>query len=214
MEDNRPLVVIGVPCGDRVHNEFAQCLWGQGRGARNHRQGIAFGSSSIVANGRNQCVEAALHLKADYLMFIDSDMMFPHTTIDTLLAHRKDIVGGVYPRRGPPFDNLGHTLRDEDRNATSGLIEMSHMPTGMLLIDMKVFAGLKRPFFRFGIDEEHGIVRGEDWMFSELARAAGFTVWADIDLSKDLRHMYQYQLACTDSATRSAFEAANDQRAA
>lgn len=214
MEDKRDLVIIGVPCGDRVHQEFAQCLWGAGRGARNHRQGIAFGNSSIVANARNQCVEAALHLEAQWLMFIDSDMMFPHTTIDRLLAHKKDIVCGVYPRRGPPFDNLGHTINEEDRFAKTGLVEMSHVPTGMLLINTKVFADLKRPFFRFGADETHGIVRGEDWTFSEMARERGYSLWADIDLSKELRHIYQYQLSVEDPATRKMHEAHNDQRAA
>lgn len=195
---SRPLVMIGVPCGDRVHSEFTECMWAVARSARNHRQGICFGRSSIVANGRNMCVQGALQNDANYLMFIDSDMTFPGEAIDTLLAHKKDIVGCTYRRRGPPFDNHGHAVAGRGVTVNSGLIEMTHMPTGFLLIKMSVFAALRRPYFRFETNEIDGIVRGEDYVFSEMARAAGFQIWCDVDLSKQLTHIYQYHLRCED----------------
>ncbi len=204
--DRRPLVVIGVPCGDRVHAEFMETIWGLGRGARNHRQGLIKAQSSIVAHGRNNCVAAAVELKAQYLFFADSDMTMPYNTIDRLLAHDKDIVCATYVRRGPPFDNMGHTLHEADKTATAGLVEMTHAPTGCMLIKMSVFDKLKKPFFRYETNEEIGDVRGEDFVFSEMTRAAGLRLWCDIDLSKEVGHMYQYVLRAEDPTTRAAAE--------
>lgn len=207
---NQPLVALGVPCGDRVHKEFAETLWALGRGARHHRQGLVCGQSSMVTHARDQVVEGAMKIGADYLMFLDSDMICPWDTIDRLLAHSRDIVGATYVRRGPPFDNLGHALLDSDRGASRGLVEMTHIPTGMLLIKMSVFAKFKRPFFRFEIDEAAGISRGEDFVFSEMARAADFKLWCDIDLSKEVGHSYQYLLRTEDPMTRKIAESYKD----
>lgn len=198
-----PLVALGIPCGDRVHQEFMQCIWGLGRGARNHRQGIVSSQSSMVTQGRNLVVDGAREIKADYLMFLDSDMTFPHTLIDRLLAHGKDIVGCTYVRRGPPFDNLGKAVMDSDMSADRrGLIEMTHMPTGLLLIKMGVFDFFVKPIFRLEANEELGITTGEDMVFSRMAREKGFKLFCDLSLSEECAHMYQYALRPTDPAVR------------
>lgn len=140
-------------------------------------------------------------INADYVMMIDSDMTFPSDTVDRLLAHDKDIVGATYVRRGPPFDNLGETL-----NATgdiqSGLVEMKRIPTGMLLIRAEVFKRLRRPYFRFGIDEIHGANIGEDCTFSDMVRDLDYQIWCDVDLSKEIGHLHQYALTVEDPSVR------------
>lgn len=201
----KPIVMIGMPCGDMIHSETAQCLWGVGRATRNARQGLAMTHSSIVANARNNCVTGAQSVKAAYLMFIDSDMVFPPETIDRLLAHDKDIVGATYVRRGPPFDNLGKSI-DADAAKQSGLVEMTHMPTGMLLIRMSVFDKLTKPYFRYNTNEDLGLIDGEDMCFSRLAREAGFQIFCDLDLSMELRHIYTYMLSPVDPSTRAVAE--------
>ena len=64
MTANPPLVAIGIPAGDRAHTEFMQSIWGLGRGARTYRQGLVVARSSIVANGRNQCVDGMFKVEA------------------------------------------------------------------------------------------------------------------------------------------------------
>ena len=208
-QDLRPLIAIGVPAGDRVHTEFAQCLWGLGRGAKNHRQGIVFGASSMITNARNQCVDGAHQVNADYICFVDSDMTYPYQTNDILLSHKKDIVCATYVRRGPPFDILGHSKHEKDRDARAGLVEMDYIPTGILLIKMTVFEKLYKPFFRFIFTQAEvkgfkgeGFTKGEDFYFSQAAREAGFSLWCDLDLSKEIAHMYQYGLRITDPAVK------------
>jgi len=201
----KPLVIIGVPCGDMMHSETARCLWCVGRATNNSRQGLAVTHTSIVANGRNNCVEAMQSLGGDYLMFIDSDMVFPQDTIDRLMAHGKDICGATYVRRGPPFDNLGQAT-PEYASHEKGLIKMFYIPTGMLLIKRKVFEALEAPYFRYGIAEEIKRVKGEDMDFCERAREAGFDIWCDLDLSMELRHIYTYMLSPIDPSTRAVAE--------
>lgn len=201
----KPLVLIGVPCGDLVNATMMSCLWALGRTSLSAVQGLSTSQSSIVANGRNSLVKAAMSIKADYLLQIDSDMVFPPDCLDRLLAHDKDIVGGTYVRRGPPFDNLGASI-EADIDKREGLVEMTHIPTGMLLVKMKVFEALKAPWFKYTDNEELGCVNGEDMIFSARAREAGFQLFCDLGLSMDLRHMYVYPLSPVDPSTRAVAE--------
>ncbi|MDR3450909.1 MAG: hypothetical protein P4M15_14415 [Alphaproteobacteria bacterium] len=184
----QPLVAIGIPSGDMVHADFAMSL-----GMLCMRPGApAFllnSRSSLVALGRNQCAGAALIMKATHLLFLDTDMVFPADTLARLLAHDKDIVGSTYSRRVPPFHPL--TVMEDGSHAqiTPGLHRVRQIPTGCLLIRMAVFAALSKPYFN--TVAEAGELRGEDYYFCEQARAAGFEIWCDGDLSFQLGHIGQ-----------------------
>lgn len=201
----KPLVIIGVPCGDTMHSAMASCLWGIGRGSTDARQGFVIAQNSIIANGRNNLVATMISNKADYLLQIDSDLVFPPDTLNRLLAHGKDIVGATYVRRGPPFDNLGASIKS-DMDKQSGLVEMTHIPTGMLLVKRKVYEAMKAPWFRYTDNEELGCVNGEDMVFSIRIREAGYKIFCDLDLSMELRHMYLYPLSPIDPSTRAVAE--------
>lgn len=187
-----PFVMIGVPCGDRVHTQFMHSIWGLGRQYPG-KQGVILGHSSMIVNARNQIVEGCQAFttpKVDYLLFLDSDMTFPPSTIQRLLKHDKDIVCATYRRRGPPYDLLGHGPKGE----ATGLVEMTHIPTGCLLIKMSVFDKFTKPYFRFEADEAAGMTHGEDFVFSRDARAKGFQLWCDLDLTTEIGHLLQYEL--------------------
>ncbi len=145
--------------------------------------------SSIVAVARNNAVDEARSFGAESLLFLDSDMTFPPTTLLRLLLHRRDIVGATYPKRVPPFGVLGTRLAAQPEDA-GGLIDMSRIPTGCLLIRMAVFDRLAKPYFRFGIEPD-GALLGEDYAFCDAAREAGFRIWCDAALSHELGHIGQ-----------------------
>lgn len=180
---------FGVPSMDMLHADFAMSLVFIA-----NKCGVPYiicnSKSSNVAVQRNHIVDQAQKFGATHLLFLDSDMKLPHDTARRLLAHGKDIVGAIYVRRVPPYDLLGQ-VEGEARSVETGLVKFEKMPTGCLLIDMKVFEKLKVPYFRFGVDEEQGIILSEDYMFCDAARAAGFDLWCDIDLSKDIGHIGQ-----------------------
>jgi hypothetical protein len=146
--------------------------------------------SSIVAQARNDGVEIAKNFKADFIFFIDSDMLFPPTALFRLLLHREDIVGATYTKRVAPFEILGTKLTEQPAVPSGNLVEMQRIPTGCLLINMAVFGKLSKPYFRFETDANGSIV-GEDYVFCDRARAAGFRIWCDAVMSREIGHIGQ-----------------------
>jgi glycosyltransferase involved in cell wall biosynthesis len=164
------------------------------------RAKVVNAKSAIVAEARNLAVAAALELGAEWLMFLDSDMIFPPETIVRLLAHEKAIVGATYPRRSRPLGFIGARADErpfslEDR----GLIEAARLPAGCLLIRASVFESLKAPYFRCAYDEETGLILSEDFYFCDLVRGLGIGVWCDMDLSRQLQHIGSCRFQLTEA---------------
>ena len=190
MDTALPRVAIAVPSGDMVHADFAMayaqlCMTSAGLPLQ-----LVTVKSSIVAQARNNGVEHAKDFKADFIFFLDSDMVFPPTTLLHLLLHRKDIVGATYTKRVAPFDILGTKLAKQPAVLSGDLLEMHRIPTGCLLINMRVFDKLSKPYFRFETDANGDIV-GEDYVFCDRAREAGFRIWCDAALSREIGHIGQ-----------------------
>lgn len=195
-----PFLCIGAPGGTHVHYDFAACLWAMGRSYSPGRMGLAQAHSSIVAMGRNLCVAQAQEMKAEWLLFIDTDIAFPKDLPQRLLAHNEDVVCATYRRRGPPYDIQGHALYERDRKRLSGLVQMRYIPSGVLLIRMSVFTDMHQPYFRFETDEKHGIIRGEDFVFSDSLHERGLAMWCDLDTSHEIVHIHQAGLHFADEA--------------
>ncbi|MGE3622316.1 MAG: hypothetical protein AB7H77_00380 [Bdellovibrionales bacterium] len=179
-----PTVAICVPSGDMVHAEFAanlaaMCL---DPGAR---CGVINCKGSIVAVVRNQCVVTAQLVGATHVLFLDSDMVFPLDALKRLLAHGKDIVGALYSRRRAPFGPTGLPL--DGAGSEGNLLRMKNLPTGCLLISISVFEKLPKPWFSDRVEGEQ--IVGEDIHFCERATAAGFEIWQDTTLSKEVGHI-------------------------
>lgn len=185
-----PSVAIAVPSGDMVHADFARAYAELCMASAKLPLHLITVKSSIVAQARNNGVELAKRCGADFLLFLDSDMLFPPTALFRLLLHRKDIVGATYTKRVAPFEILGTALAEQPLNPSGDLLEMRRIPTGCLLINMQVFEKLSKPYFRFETDANGDIV-GEDYVFCDRAREAGFRVWCDSLMSREIGHIGQ-----------------------
>lgn len=187
----KPLIVVGVPSMDMLNANFAMALaqFHYRMGALHQPIALINSKGSIVAINRNNIVRRAQQLGAAKVFFIDSDMSFPMDGLERLLSSGKSIVGASYPQRTGLHKNLvkpkGNLRQDVP---TDALVEVDGLPTGFLLIDMAIFADLKRPYFRFTVNEEKEEVGGEDYDFCDRARAAGHSVWLDPALSYELIH--------------------------
>jgi len=186
-----PKVAICFPSGDMVHADFALALAGLCNSTPPLETPIVNNKSSIVAAARNDGVRRAKEMGCDHMLFLDSDMVFPRDTLHRLLLHRKDIVGATYTKRAPPFSLLGTALEERPTSDARGLTEMRRIPTGCLLIRLAVFDALSEPYFRFVTDESAGTIVGEDYVFCDRARAAGFRIWCDGALSLEIGHVGQ-----------------------
>ena len=121
--------------------------------------------SSLVTQGRNLCVAETLNHpdKYTHLLFIDSDIDFNAKTIFKMLDFDKDIIGVPYPMKTLSWDKMwrrinfkenavssakdlaksGFTfpVKIEDPNSITvkdGLMELTHAPTGCMLIKRTV----------------------------------------------------------------------------
>ncbi len=186
-----------------VHADFMLSVLQLAQRARNDgfRLSVVNSKSSIIAQSRNFAVKGGLAAGADWLLFLDSDMVFPVDTLSRLLAHQVAIVGATYARKGWPITFIGTRLDGALISpADSGLISAARMPAGCLLIKASVFESLKPPYFRCAYDEESGTILGEDFWFSERVRELGFEVWCDMALSRQIEHIGAFRFHLKDAS--------------
>ncbi|SIO58388.1 hypothetical protein [Paraburkholderia phenazinium] len=210
--DARPIrVAICVPSGDMVHADFSMALAAmayqcgpvtiQGKKHEPIELALINVKDSLVMMARNALVDEAQKLGVDYVLFLDSDMVFHPWTIRQLIERDVDIVGGTYVKRRPPHTLLGKALDGRMlEEAIAGqqvggdrLYEASGIPGGCMLIKMGVFEKLQKPYFQTPAQITDGVawVEGEDYFFCRTAREAGFKVWIDWPVSFTLSHIGQ-----------------------
>jgi len=192
-QQNKPTrVAIGVPSGDFIHADFALsllnlCLVSLMRGVHsaviNHK-------SALVEAGRNEIIRQAIDMKADHVFFLDADMTFPSDTLLRLLSHGLDVVGCDASRRREPFTSVVKDLNNKPIDYTNckPLEKLSGASSACQLIKMSVFDKLKSPYFRVEWVGENKFT-GEDYVFSKALRDAGFKVWCDTKLSREIGHL-------------------------
>lgn len=96
--------LVAVPCMDQVPAQFAHSL------ATLTKVGetvVAFQISSLVYTARNDLAKKAVACGADFVLWIDSDMVFSPDLLQRLMEHMKnpeiDMVSGLYFRRVAPY---------------------------------------------------------------------------------------------------------------
>ena len=95
--------MVAIPCMDTVQTEFADSLLKlRPVGMMMH----AFMPCSLIYKSRNDLGQLAIRENADYVLWIDSDMVFATDTLVDLMTDIKegrDIVSAVCHMRRPPF---------------------------------------------------------------------------------------------------------------
>lgn len=179
-------ILIAVPCMDQVPAPFCQSL------AQLQKVGecvLAMKSGSLIYTSRNDLARMSLQMDADYVFWLDSDMVFkPDTLIrmmDTMQKHDLDFLTGLYFRRVPPyspvlFDRLeydkGICRWTEFKEIPDGLFEVGGCGFGCVLMKTDVF---------IDVQSVHGNMfaprgnNGEDLAFCMRARECGFKLWCD-----------------------------------
>ena len=139
---------------------------------------------------RNSLVLKAMACECTHIWMTDTDQVYPQDVLMRLLEHDLDIVAAKVHRRYPPYDPvlLRGTLDnfddvpDHEWGVDGGqLIEVDSTGFGSVLIDMKVFEEIKRPWFDFDLYTRKEPV-GEDVGFYIKAREAGFRVFVDCSI--------------------------------
>jgi len=192
------MVNILTPCGDEVKTQYAMSLVAMTQHTSQARPrglaGVAVKALgvSILPKGRQTLIDSALEGDATHVMWIDSDMAFPADTLIRLMNHDKPIVGVNYMARRPPYMMTTQDVEGQQvatNNESQGLQRVGRMGFGLLWIDLRVFAQMKRPFFPFDYDYATNSFTGEDYAFFAQTEALGFESFVDHDLSKEVLHI-------------------------
>jgi hypothetical protein len=148
---------------------------------------------AYVADNRNQLAEQAIARDADYLLWLDDDMIFPSDSFFRLALHDLPIVGCNYRQRIveeviPSAFNLvdGEVQRLQPK--PEGLEQVDVIGLGVCLMKAHHLRQLPRPWFRMGADGEDGHICG-------LFRAEGMRPVVDHGLSAEVRHVAEIDLA-------------------
>lgn len=183
---------------------------------------IAFTFSlSTVGNvltpiARDAMAVTAVENGYDYLFMVDDDMICPGDLFLRLWKHQKDIVGALAFTRFAPhkpviyameegFDPVSkkhyYTCRSWSDYPRDQLVECDAVGFGAVLIDCRVFAKVRKPWFTAATG------KGEDIQFCYEARKAGCKVY--MDTATKLGHLGPP--VCVDEAYYDQWQAANPQ---
>lgn len=145
---------------------------------------------------RTALVKAARQAGADYVLWIDSDQTFPPDGLLRLMQHDRPVVGCNYMSR----DGSGPTALGIDAEpvatgpSASGLERVAALGLGFCLVKTPVFDVIEErlpeaKFFVTELENDGNVVRGEDVHFFNQVRLAGFPVFLDHDLSREIGHV-------------------------
>lgn len=163
----------------------------------NHIELVSFlNNSTYISANRQFLAEEALKAGATHILWLDSDMRFPNITLMQLLKHNKAIVGANYVTRKIPCEPVSNKVANFEPGEPStpchtfpdstGLEEVQSMGFGVILTRADVFAAVDPPWFQMYYEGPKLV--GEDVHFCRAARAAGFKMYVDHDLSQVVRH--------------------------
>ena len=179
-------VLIAIPSMDTVPAQFRQSL------AMLQKEGecyISFQIGSLVYTSRNRLSETAISLGTDYVLWLDSDMVFAPdlmvSMLKTLKENDLDILTGVYFRRVAPFtpviyDEMRLTEngseQTEFKTLPEGLFKVGACGFGCVLMKTEVLADtLSRTGDLFSPINSVG----EDISFCIRRRDCGYEIYAD-----------------------------------
>ena len=117
-----------------------------------------------------------------------------------LLKHDLDIVATNCARRRMPTGPTAQLYKENGERElvwtmpeSTGLQEVGSVGMGVMLIKANVFAALAEPWFEtpWRMDKRGYI--GEDVFFCQKAAAAGFKIWIDHDVSKEIGHIGTFE---------------------
>ena len=197
-------IFFGIPAYDhKVSLKQAISLMRFAQQAPAHGIDITVGSicgCSVVSRARNLLVQDFLESDATDLMFIDADINFQPEDVIRLMAWVTE--PGIGVAAGIPcarkVEKTYIVTLDEDENGVTmngmGLVRAKRVATAFMMIKREVIETLVKAnpqwnywddrtqrtlsaIFDFEVKENSYV--GEDYVFCDRARAAGFQVWVD-----------------------------------
>src|SRR5210317_243129 len=239
-------IFVATPVHDQCSIHYAQGLLEFQKECIKRNVQVAFQimKSSLVTQGRNLCVSGFIESGMTHMLFIDSDILFNAESIFKMIERDKDVISIPYPLKTLMWDKAFRKMQNgeikkaddirkwlhtypmkientNDVNVERGVIEVTHSPTGCMLIKRQVFDKMIKAypdkqivqktvingeyvdkphmwnFFDTIHDPETKTYLGEDFSFCKLWREIGGKCYAFIDdpIAHIGEHQYQGRFA-------------------
>lgn len=205
-------IFIAIPTMESVPVQFLGSMLQLRRNDLEIKFGIETGS--LVYNARNNLARQAVKAEADWVLWLDSDMVFDPDLLDKMLAvcveNDIDFLTALCFRRKPPytpclFERLD--VRKDGKGASytallsvpEGRFRVEGCGLAGVLMSTDVLISVAAKFNGAMFDPMYGF--GEDVAFCWRARQCGYDIWCDSSI--EMGHVGQ----CV--VTRGYFEAYN-----
>ena len=183
-------ILIAIPCMDQIPALFAQSL------VTLKKVGdcsIAFQMGSLIYTSRNDLGRIAIQSGSDYVLWLDSDMVFEPDTLERMLKKMQenelDFLTGVYYRRTIPYSPvLFKDLKYADNKATwseykklpeNALIEVGGCGFGLVLMSTEMLMSVQA---KYNTMFQPLLGLGEDLAFCWRARECGYKLMCDTSI--------------------------------
>jgi len=217
-------IVVGInSLTSTVHPAYSnhiQVFFRLGKWAERNGHEICLVNPSRMAidRMRNLCAKTALEINADYLLFIDDDVLAPTEFIDSLISADGDIVAGDVLIRGYPFNHMSfigdkHGLAPianlDDFMTESGIIDVGAVGFSLCLIKTSVLKHTAQPWFITGISNTEDIyfcLKAKEFIPELTIKLdtrvqCGHILWNEI-ISKENKEQYKVYMESMDEALR------------
>jgi len=162
--------------------------------------GLSVAESAQIFLNRNIIVSHAVEHKVDYLIFVDTDMMWIPAHIEKLIDSNKDVIGGLCTTRKPPFRNC--VYESDDGGGVRSIKETPMVPfrcfaigSGFLLLRKSVITRIWDERYKHGYpfdpivhntsyEKSNTLTSffGEDISFSARLRKMNIDIWCHPDV--------------------------------
>lgn len=175
----KPRVFVAVPIHRAWAHESEDYFHAHLRAAKNWELHTLFRlyEESLIQRARHRCLEEFLKTKADYLFFLDDDIVMINDAIGLLVGTDTHLIGGPYIHKKPPHLPTFKPLTAGDYNLRdkTSPIAVKYIASGCMLIDRDCAADLKKEYkYPFNCFEFEGEYLSEDWAFCQNASNLGY----------------------------------------
>ena len=181
-------IFVAIPCHSEISIHTCQSLLVLQQECMRKGMLVSFSlmKSSLVQQGRNLLVSEFINdsMKYDYLLFIDSDIDFQTSTIFKMIEKDKDLIACPYPMKTFDWEKAWRRLNKEaidqadhlsksgftfpikvhnknEITVNDGVAEVSHAPTGCMLIKRSVIEKMMAHYPELRINQPT-IVNGKE----------------------------------------------------
>jgi hypothetical protein len=189
-------LAVLIPCRDTLHSAHALALAElvKFNTMNNIDTHVFMDASTILLTQRERLATEAVGLNADYMLWLDSDMVFPATTAVRLMAHNESVVAGNYIRRQKPYKGVAYKkIGDWEKplsfDVQDELVTVAGVGMGCFLIKTDIFKELSKPWFDFQWTPSSNDFLGEDMYLCQKITAAGYSIKIDTMISQELHHL-------------------------